>query len=148
MAHCEMCGKEDKLYNTLVDGAELMLCSVCSKYGEIRKKTAPIKFNHKPVKVEKEYKIVNNFAKILKTERNLKGMTQEDFAKFLNVKHSIYQKWENDTLKPNIARARDLGKLLKKNFVEEDQKVDFNFKTNSTEKACLGDLVKIKVRKR
>jgi len=43
MAVCEMCGKEDRLVTAEVEGGELQVCSVCSKYGKIKKKPQSIK---------------------------------------------------------------------------------------------------------
>ena len=100
--------------------------------------------------------ISKDFSEKLKSSRLVKGQTQEEFAAFLNERESIVSKWENGSMKPSIATAKKLEKILKITLVVEagvdaadasDIIKSLNpAKGNKT--ATLGDLVKVKVRKR
>ena len=62
-----MCGKESHLVNADVDGAELKLCSSCSRYGVVKKEVSGFqnkKFFKKRFtkKDEPEFKLVNNYS--------------------------------------------------------------------------------------
>ena len=50
MSQCEMCGKETKLFTTLVEGTELNICQPCSKFGKILR-TAKIEITILPATI-------------------------------------------------------------------------------------------------
>jgi putative transcription factor len=150
MAVCEMCGQDSYLRLVNVDGAELNVCKNCAKYGEVKKKKVfknPANNNfHK--KDQKEFRIVNNFSSLIRSAREKKNISQEDFAKSINEKESIVAKWEHGDLKPRLSIARKLGKILGLRLIEEDKVVDAELeKKKKADGFTLGDFIKVRKRK-
>ena len=145
-----MCGREASLVSADVEGVELKVCPVCTRYGTTNKNQGRNfkRSNHsgsKPRnKEEIEWKIVPNFSDLIKSARKEKGMNQEDFAKFLNERESILSKWEQGTLRPRIFVARRLGQTLGINFVTKDnkEKVEIKKEKSSRTEMTLGDFIK------
>ena len=153
MANCEMCGKESYLVLIDIEGGELKVCSNCTKYGTIKKKigsSSKLPFKHKSTTKEPvEFKVVNEYASLIRIAREKRGMKQEDFAKLLNERESIVAKWEQGTLKPRIEVARRVGRVLKINLVENEEGDVSSLiekKQNSSGEPTLGDFVKVRKR--
>ena len=152
MPSCEMCGKEDNLILVELEGSRLNVCSSCGKHG--RRIGAPVikrkvKFTKpkKVVKEEVEEELITDFAVKLRKAREKRGLKQEDFAKLLNEKESLLQKWEAGSLTPKIKVAKKLERMLRINFVKkiEDAKLPLNSTSKSGE-MTLGDFVKVRKR--
>ncbi len=150
MSVCEMCGREASLISVDVEGVELKVCPPCTRYGTTNKnqsgnfRNSNISNHKHQNKEEIEWKIVNNFFALIKSAREKKGMTQEDFAKFINERESILSKWENGTLRPRIFVARKLEKILKIGLITKDTKETVNLTVERTLKNefTLGDFIK------
>ena len=160
MVICEMCGREERLIKADVEGVELKVCRGCSKYGVVKRvnkvnfgnnKSGSFKrgFSNKNKGNRPEYRIVSNYSSLIRSAREDKGMSQEDFAKLLNERESVIAKWENGTLRPRLDIARKLGRLLKVSFIrtkKEDEKVEIKHKKKS-DGFTLGDFIKVRKRK-
>ncbi|PIZ52034.1 TIGR00270 family protein [Candidatus Woesearchaeota archaeon CG_4_10_14_0_2_um_filter_33_13] len=160
MAVCEMCGKDAYLSSVNVEGVELKVCPNCSKYGT-KNPSLERRFNSRDRfkqdkssnRQEVEWKIIENFSILLKKARDEKHFTQEQFAKFINERESVLQKWENGDLKPRIDVARKLEQILNLNLVVKDNKDtsegDEDLTSNqknkkAAEEFTLGDFIKIR----
>jgi len=145
-----MCGREASLVSADVEGVELKVCPVCTRYGTTNKNQ--VGNSRRPHysgsrtrnKEEIEWKIVENFSALIKSARKEKDMNQEEFAKFLNERESILSKWEQGTLRPRIFVARKLGQTLGINFVIKDIKEKVEIKKDKALKGefTLGDFIK------
>ncbi len=151
MTVCEMCGRFGELVTADVEGVPLQVCAGCSKYGQIRHKGST-PFQHvrrfsAPVREVAEYAVRGDFAFLLRREREKRKLTQEEFAKLLQEKESIFASWEQGTIKPLVDTARRLEKILGISLVVkeeiEDAKLD---KSGKKEELTLGDFVKIRKR--
>jgi len=152
MASCEMCGKVAELAEADVEGVSLKLCPGCLKYGTVRKRfdgggSSGYKRDFSRPQ-EQEFKIVDNYASLIRGAREYKGWSQEEFAKFLNERESIVAKWENGVLKPFIDVARMLERKLGIVLVVKDEnaeqvKVD---QKGKSDELTLGDFIKVKKR--
>ncbi|MDP3989661.1 MAG: multiprotein bridging factor aMBF1 [archaeon] len=152
---CEMCGRNDNLVEADIEGVELSVCSVCLQYGSVKKPkiisdnwdSANRSFSPRN---EIEKKVVDNFASIIRKERETRGMSQEDFAKFLQERQSIIAKWEAGSIVPEISTAQRLGRILNKTLIVEDVTSKVNLETESSKKKndifTLGDFVKVRKR--
>lgn len=151
MASCEMCGKSAELMEADVEGVTLKVCSGCSKYGTVRKMAGSGSYHNRrnlPNRREQEFKIVDNCAQLIRTAREKSGLSQEDFAKFLNEKESIVAKWESGAFKPFVDAAKILEKKLGIVLVvrdESDGEVKVEQKGKSDE-LTLGDFIKVRKR--
>lgn len=147
-----MCGKFAELIEAEVEGVNLKLCPGCLKYGTVRKRfeggsASGYKRDFSRSR-EQEFKIVDNYASLIRGAREYKGWNQEDFAKFLNERESIVAKWENGILKPFIDVARQLERKLGIVLVIKDEdaeqvKVD---QKGKNDELTLGDFIKVKKR--
>jgi len=159
---CEMCGRGGNLIEADVEGVELLVCSGCSQYGSINRGKinnyngnsgyASNDYGSKPntSKNEIEKKVVNDFASIIRKERDKRNMSQKDFAKFLNERHSSVAKWETGSILPEISTAQRLGKILNKNLVIDDVmsmvNQDAEISRKKSDVFTLGDFVKVRKR--
>jgi len=150
MVSCEMCGKSTELLEAEIEGVILKVCSGCSKYGIVRKMTNSNSYFRRNLlnRKEQEFKIVNNCAQLIRTAREKSGLSQEDFAKFLNEKESIVAKWESGAFKPFVDVARRLEKKLGIVLIVKEESGD-EVKVEQKGKAdelTLGDFVKVRKR--
>jgi len=153
-----MCGSEGVLFKAKIEGAEMIVCSKCSKFGEI---IGQIRIGEKMVKksdakiigVEKEPEflelVVSDFAEKMKRKREQLGLDQENFAKKINQKKSLVHKMETGEFIPDVESIKRLEKILGLRLVEqyaEEQKDNFS-KKSPKEGMTIGDLITIKKRK-
>ena len=151
---CEMCGSDNRLYKVLIEGTEMAVCDNCTRFGKVLsrviepKEMKPIKQVRMDIPEVMEI-LVENFGKVIRKEREKRGLNQEEFAKKINQKKSIVHKMENSEFSPSIDTAKKLQKLLQVKLVEEytEQEQTFEKKTES-EQVTIGDFIKIKTRKR
>lgn len=159
---CDMCGKEGQLFKTVIEEVEMKVCKACSSYGkvisEIRipgKKSAK-HAESKPVEkitVKEPEKvivqmIVKDYSNIIKKKREKMNMTQKEFAMFLNEKEGIVHKIETNSFEPSIEMARRLGKILGVKLIEEYEEEKLATERSSGNQITVGDLIKIKTRKK
>ena len=147
-----MCGREDSLILVELEGSRLQVCQCCGRHGkrigrtEIKK---VVKARKRPVVVKEkiEEEVISDFAAKLRKAREKRGLKQEDFAKLLNEKESLLQKWEAGSLTPKINVAKKLERMLGINFVKQvkETKLLLNIESKSGE-MTLGDFVKVRKR--
>ena len=147
---CDMCGAEGKLYKTIVEGAELILCHDCSKFGKVvgvvqqTEHIAIAKTMHMSSSEIIEL-VIDGYAEAIKEKRERLGLTQKEFAQKLNEKESVIQKIESGHFDPPIGMAKKIGKILKINLVEEHEEQHEGSKKNpKAESFTIGDFIKIK----
>lgn len=155
--NCDLCGKVDERLNrTLIEGVELNVCSVCSKFGKV---IAPVKrfsakeqhkmFEKQSRIQKKEEKIellVENYADIIKKKRESMGLGLKDFASKISEKESTMHKIETGTLYPDLSLAKKLEKALGVKLIEEYEERNESFKRKREEGFTLGDFIKVKGR--
>lgn len=145
--NCEMCGKDNAEYKAIIEGTELTVCFGCSKHGKVLKKPQmifkkkEIKRFQKQEKPEIIVKIVVDYGVKIRKARTKKNMTQEEFAKKLNIKESLLTKIENSAFKPSLPLARKLEKLLKIRLIEEVEEKKVEIKKGKKEAVTIGDLI-------
>ena len=157
MPLCEMCGKEAQLVTADVERVELKVCSGCVKYGVVKnnsgaryipgaRSNSPVKL--KPIKEEgPQFKVVGAYSSLIRSAREKRGMTQEDFAKFLNERESILAKWEQGSLQPSLGAAQRIGRVLGMNLIEREEAGEVEIKKSKSEEFTLADFVKVRKRK-
>ncbi len=152
MPTCEICGRRtSKLYKIRLEGAEMLVCENCKKYGELISEVSepkPTKKVVKKPKVEKEEVVVENYAEIIRGIREKLGLTQADFAKKLGERESLMRKIEDGKLIPTIQLAKKIEREFGVHLVEEIDATEFSVKSPEKEEVTLGDVVDLKVRKK
>lgn len=152
---CELCGKADAPLFAEVEGVDLQVCVPCAKYGTIKKRpaitSARSAASPRPILIkpeEPEYTIISNYASLLRTAREKKELSQQDFATFLNERESVVAKWEAGSLKPSIETARKLERKLGIKLVEVEEAAPAKMEARGkSDELTLGDLVKVRKRK-
>lgn len=151
---CDMCGVEDQLFKTEVEGSILNVCEQCGKYGKVisRIKTEEeIKHEEKRrIRFEKEKKeepvemVVENYASLIKNSREKMNLKQEDLAKKINEKESLIHHIESGKTEPSIKLAKKLERFLRIKLIEFEI-LDFTpEKHESSAGLTIGDLIKVK----
>ncbi len=152
MPTCEICGRRtSKLYKIRLEGAEMLVCENCKKYGELISEVSepkPVKKVVKKPKVEKEEVVVENYAEIIRGIREKLGLTQADFAKKLGERESLMRKIEDGKLIPTIQLAKKIEREFGVHLVEEIDATEYSVKSPEKEEVTLGDVVDLKVRKK
>lgn len=148
-----MCGRDGPVFKAEIEGTELNVCKICSKYGKVVRPTRkPFKSRPKPAKkierIQKEQSeelIIENYAKLIKNKRERLNLTQEKLAKKINEKESLLQKVESGHIKPSFRLAKKLQNFLKIKIIEEfkTQKKIIAQKANSAP-LTIGDLINFK----
>ncbi len=115
---CEMCGNANAVAVARVEGVDMSVCARCAGHGVVRReieqpqkkpKGAPRKAATQAQRGDELVESVHpDIARMLHAHRERLSLTQEDFAKRLNIRSSVYQHYEAGTTVPDIALARRL----------------------------------------
>ncbi len=117
---CELCGKITSLVIAMVEGTQLKVCANCGRFGKVLKQAAPNAAERrisKPQTMITE-SIVPGYATLIRTAREKRGLTQQDFAKLTQIKESLLHKLETNNFEPPIDIARKLERALHIKLVE------------------------------
>ncbi len=144
-----MCGSEEELFLTEIEGTQLNVCKNCSRYGKVIKslKVEEPKIEKQERRfVERGSEIVQGFVpgfnKLIKEKREKIKLKQKEFAKVIAEKESVIHKLESG-MEPNMELARKIEKFLKIRLVEEQEVKKAEIKTDS-DNYTIGDIIKIK----
>lgn len=155
MPQCEICGKATALCKCIIEGCEMSVCNVCSKYGERTsdfsmpsniknkdaKKEKPMERNKES---EKEIAVSSGAGSRIKDARERKGLTQDQLAKAVAEKSSVIQRIESGHMAPAIATAEKLEKFLGIKIVEEVEAAEIRKEAPGDEGFTIADLLKKK----
>lgn len=148
---CDLCGSKTKLYRAAIEGTEMNVCADCARFGrvlgelkkpaEFKKKQAPAAA---PVLPEQVQVIVEGYSQVIKSARELAGLTQKDFAQRINEKESLVHKLETGEFEPNLALARKLERALRVRLVEQKELERLGISQEKSETFTIGDFIKVK----
>ena len=94
---------------------------------------------------EQPFRVTGSYATILRQAREKQGLSQEDFAMFLQEKESIVSKWEQGRMQPSVEVARRLEKTLGVSLVVEDVEQAVEKEKNvRADGFTLGDFMKVR----
>jgi putative transcription factor len=164
---CEVCGRKifGKQFRVVIEGAKLIVCSECSRHGEIiweeepkpktpvmvKPKTAlpPLRSSsRKPLAnvAETSMELVEDFALKVKQSREKLGLSHEELGKKINEKISVLKKIESGKMKPNNILAAKLEHALKIKLLVPAAEEKIPMATTSkpaTRELTLGDLIQL-----
>lgn len=114
---CELCGKEDKLVDAIVEGALLSICKTCVSFGNaVQIKKQEIRLDMPMKKLTAEPRtfelIIKDFAVKIKDTREKLNFKQEEVAQKISERFSTFQSIESGHLKPTLEIAKKLENLL------------------------------------
>ena len=149
-----MCGKEDRLFKTEVEGTQLNVCKDCSKYGKIissvrieveeEKKTEKVSKKVKEPEKDMAFVIVEDYADRIKKRREKLGIKQEDFAKKISEKESLVHKIETGHFEPSISLAMKIERFLKIKLIEQYEENHLKKAEKESDGFTIGDILKTK----
>src|SRR3990167_9149951 len=106
-----MCGKPEAAFKTSIEGTMMNVCRDCSKFGKvisqisqqqlIKKSSQHQKLSHQVSQKERIQIIVEDFNVKIKNARELRNLTQKDFAKMINERESLVHQMETGHHKPS-----------------------------------------------
>lgn len=138
-----MCGSENKLSPTIVEGTELNVCKDCGKFGKILKKPIQVnRYARDRFKEEIIEEISSDYSEKIKKAREKFGLKQEELAKKLAERESIIHKMESGHFKPGLALARKLESFLKIKIIEKIEIKKEKYSSSETEARTIGDIIK------
>jgi len=150
---CEICGSEEDLYLTEIEGTRLNVCKGCAIYGKIiaplkkeEVETPRVKIQIKNSEEDREivHVIVPDFANKIRKSREKLGLTQEEFAKRIAEKESVVHKLETGELRPSLKLAIKLEKRLNIKLIEEYEEKHEVKSGKSPAKLTIGDLLRLR----
>ena len=151
---CDICGRESKLVDAIIEGSMISVCNICAKYGQVITLEKPKIKEEKFVKVKSKSiqknpevieVIVQDYADKIKNAREKLNLKQKELANSIAERESTIQNIESGHLKPSIETAKKIEQFLKIKLIEEykeEKKLsNINFRD---EKLTIGDLLKVK----
>lgn len=152
---CDMCGKEDAKFEVEIEGTRMSVGDTCSKYGKVLRtlgpKTVIAPKNSQrltPVKDQIIQLIDSNYANIIKTAREKKGLKQEEVAKKISEKESVIHNIESGRREPRLDLARKLEKFFGIILVKEHHEEKYSKTASKDLGMTVGDMISVKVRKK
>ncbi len=148
MAACDMCGEDEKLFLTEIEGTRLNVCSNCSKYGKVIKSVKPPEPKKKSrlkatkPEIERIQVVRDDYPDLIRKKREKLGLKQIELAKMLAERESIIQKLESGSYTPSLALARKLEKQLDIGLIEQKEIKKQQLKSKS-HKLTIGDMINL-----
>jgi len=130
---CEICGIRKASKRVLIEGAFVWVCEICSKelsVKEIEKKKEKRSIERK-IEIYEEETIDERFYEKLRKYRESRNLKQEEMARILGIKESLYKGLEEGRIKPSIELAKKIEKIIGEKIIirekldEKDEKKEF-----------------------
>ncbi|MDY6769521.1 MAG: multiprotein bridging factor aMBF1 [Candidatus Nanohaloarchaea archaeon] len=117
MAGCEMCGAEDDLKETRVEGARLDLCSDCREVGDVVERSTPStgtrsRSSSSTTPSTPDETVLPGYDDTVKAAREDRGLSIADLADALKEKESVVRRVETGKLTPDRDLARKFEREL------------------------------------
>ncbi len=146
---CEVCGKDAELFTAVVEGTQLRVCTPCGRFGKILSRVTPPVLTKKQQTVHREplqiEAIVSDYAHHIRSAREKRELTQQDFAKLIMIKESLLHKIETGQFEPPLDLARRLEKTLHLKLVEIREETSASLqKDDRPTGLTIGDILKLK----
>ncbi len=161
---CEMCGSSSKgpLKKVRIEGAELLVCPQCAKYGvevQGQRTSAPPsppssqQYNRSPPQQTPhrgrdvfdmiEGDIVDNYSEVIRKARMEMGLSQKELAMQMKEKELLIKKIEKGDLIPEDSVRKKLEKTLMISLIESGG-FDSGDHHQNRMATTMGDVIKIK----
>lgn len=152
MTSCDLCGKQSRLIDAIVEGSMVSVCESCIKFGKVVAVKKPnLYYENQPrkkiilKKSEIEEIIVSNYASLIKQTRESLKLKQDKLAKMLGIKESLIHQIESSHLKPSMELAKKFQTFFKIKLIEIHEEKQTNQEVNlSKTTLTIGDLIKFK----
>jgi putative transcription factor len=148
MANCDMCGKEEQLFRTSIEGSFIEVCRACTSFGKVVSSQHHAQTQIKPTPLPQELEepaetLVADFGQRIKQAREKLGLEQKDFAQKVSEKMSMIHKMETGAFKPSISLAHKLEKMLHIQLIETAAIESAQTPKAHSDQVTIGDLIKL-----
>lgn len=161
---CEVCGRQifDTPFRAIIEGANMTVCSQCSKLGsgywEPRPQPrAKQSMKRQPIQpfvkikqrttVPETLEIVDNCAQLVRQAREGLGMSHEDLGRKIRERVSVLRKIESSKMVPDLGLAEKLEHTLKIKLRVPTSEPKAQLSSSSKPRGkTLGDIIKFKVK--
>ena len=158
---CEICGKEivGSPHKVSVDGAILLVCSSCARFGKpVREKESnsetkkpyvvnrPRQYSRKMKNYGKE--LVPNYNTLIIKKRTALGWTTAELAKRLKEKESWIKKIESGKITPPMSLVKKLERVLGISLLTDVTDIPPDDFESSKKDLTIGDLIEFKEKKK
>jgi putative transcription factor len=161
---CEVCGRKihGSPIKAVIEGAKLMVCVECSKYGKIIReeevglgqrvpKKVPVPFSARTrkktvvAKVEITQEVVEGYHAKIRQAREKIGLSHEELGKKINEKASVLSKLETGKMTPNNMLVTKLEHALKIKLLVpiKEEKISQDMPKLPNRETTLGDLIQL-----
>jgi putative transcription factor len=160
---CEVCGRKihGSPIRAVIEGAKLMVCVECSKYGKIIReeevklgqrapKKTPVPFSARTqkktvgAKVEVAQEVVEGYHAKIRQAREKLGLSHEELGKKINEKASVLSKLETGKMTPNNVLVTKLEHALKIKLLVPIKEEKFSeIPKSPSHETTLGDLIQL-----
>lgn len=160
---CEICGRSDAGFVSLIEGAKMRTCAACAHMGRIISypprpgATSPSygantgsgsSLSFAP-KSKVEYDFVDDFGMLIRNARMKSHLPLSVLAEKLNEKESFLERVEHGATRPSEALARKLEKELNIKLLEEvSSETSAAIAAGGKKEVTLGDLIEIERKKK
>jgi len=145
---CDMCGKETQLFSTEIEGTILNVCVDCSKFGtilqKVKERTEVMPESKKEFSEETIEIVIEDYADKIKKKRERLGLNQEELAKKIGIKESLFHHIESGNFTPSIDVARKIERFLNIKLIKEYTEIRTNISKSKSDEFTIGDIIKIK----
>jgi len=122
---CEICGIRRANRKVLLEGAWINVCDICAKEIDIKEsiktdKKIEKKKTQKKIEIYEEF-IDERFHEKLRKYRESKNLKQEEMARLLGIKESLYKSLEEGRIKPSIELAKKIEKIIGEKIIVQER---------------------------
>ena len=160
---CDICGRRivGKPQYRFFEGARLMVCDICARFAE---KSQPQTPPQEPIPTKKyipspkkkiqkktttELELREDYAKVIRDARELKGWTQTELSNQLMERLSTLRHIEGGKMRPNEALTERLEKVLGITLLASSSDIpEIKIDSKLPDDMTLGDVVQLKTKKK
>ncbi len=149
---CEVCGREiERPISAEIEGVAMKVCTGCAKFGSAKTARVPKPSFGKPKKYgrtpshkpkQRELEALDDFANIIRSARERKGMKREDLGRTINEKESVIARLESGAMVPDTKLARKIERALSVKILGVLDDADFERSDHSSGGMTIRDLIK------
>jgi putative transcription factor len=160
MPKCNLCGSQtERIFRTKIEGAEMNVCSLCAKLGQVVEEVIIDKpeyeeeqvnsYNHtnEDNKTSAINVLVEDYGARVKKAREQKGLKQEQLAKMLAIKESLLHNIESGHFEPSDPMIIKLEKYLHIKLMTQIEDKPVRMQPTDDTPLTLGDMIKNKLKK-
>ena len=152
---CDICGRTifGKPKYKFIEGAKLLVCQSCSKFGTSTKTPRSIKptiikrkkRSYRRYQYKDDFFLIEEFGKTIKEARERKGQTQNELARILKEPLSLIKRIEQNKINPSLKIIKKIENQLNITLTEKNIEEDFpRTRKISKKPTTIGDIAQIK----